>query len=109
MESATQSGVAPVVFIIDKSVSRFTVQTFATGLLSSFGHNPTIGIRDYEGVIRFTPETFANASVRVSLKTTGLEVLDEMKSADLKQLEQAMYGQVLDADHFPPASYERNA
>lgn len=106
MESATQGGVAPVVFIIDKSVSRFTVQAFATGLLSSFGHNPTIGIRDYDGVIRFTPESYDNASVRVSLKTTGLEVLDEMKSADRKQLEQAMYTEVLDVEHFPTATYE---
>jgi polyisoprenoid-binding protein YceI len=108
MQTATQRGLAPVIFIIDKSASRFTVQAFATGLLSAFGHNPTIAIRDYEGVIQFTPETFANASVRVSLKTTGLDVLDEMKSSDLKQLEQAMYGQVLDADHFPTASYESN-
>lgn len=106
METATQSGVAPVVFIIDKSFSRFTVQAFATGLLSSFGHNPTIGIRDYEGVIRFTPETFASASVRMSLKTAALDVLDEMKSSDRKQLEQAMYEQVLDIDHFPTAVYE---
>ena len=66
MESATQSGVAPVVFIIDKSVGRFTVQAFTTGLLSSFGHNPTIGIRDYEGVIRFTPESHDNASIHVA-------------------------------------------
>jgi polyisoprenoid-binding protein YceI len=108
MQTATQRGLARVNFIIDKSASRFTVQAFATGLLSSFGHNPTIGIRDYEGVIQFTPETFANASVRVSLQTTGLDLLDEMKSSDRKQLEQAMYGQVLDVDHFPTAIYESN-
>ncbi len=106
MQTATQRGLARVIFNIDKSVSRFTVQAFATGLLSSFGHNPTIGIRDYEGVIQFTPESFANASVRMSLKTTGLELLDEMKSSDRKQLEQAMYGQVLDVEHFPMAIYE---
>jgi len=106
MQTATQRGLARVIFIIDKSASRFTVQAFATGLLSSFGHNPTIGIRDYEGVIQFTPETFANASVRMSLKTTGLDLLDEMKSSDRKQLEQAMYGQVLDVEHFPTAIYE---
>jgi polyisoprenoid-binding protein YceI len=106
METATRRGLAGVIFVIDRSVSRFTVQAFATGLLSSLGHNPTIGIRDYEGVIQLTPETFANASVRMSLKTAGLDLLDEMKSSDRKQLEQAMYGQVLDVDHFPTASYE---
>ena len=39
-------------YLIDTSASRFTVQAFATGLLSSFGHNPTIAIRDYEGEIQ---------------------------------------------------------
>jgi polyisoprenoid-binding protein YceI len=106
MQTAAQRGPATVIFVIDRSVSRFTVQAFATGLLSSFGHNPTIAIRDYDGVIQFTQDSYDNASVRMNLKTTGLDVLDEMKSSDRKQLEQAMYAQVLDVEHFPTATYE---
>ncbi len=49
MQTATQRGLEPVKFLIDKTASRFIVQTFATGLLSSFGHNPIIGIRDFRG------------------------------------------------------------
>jgi hypothetical protein len=44
-------GLAPVKFRVDPVASRFTVQAIATGLLSSFGHNPTIGIRDFDGEI----------------------------------------------------------
>ena len=73
MQTATRPEPALMRFLIDKTASRFTVQAFATGLLSSFGHNPTIGIRDFEGEIQFTPETYDNASLQMSLKTTGLD------------------------------------
>ena len=106
MQTGTQRGLAPVRFLIDIAVSRFTVQTFATGLLSAFGHNPTIGIRDYEGEIQFSPETYNNAFVRVTVRTTALEVLDEMKNDDRKKLEQVMYDEVLEVKRFPAAVYE---
>lgn len=106
MQTATKPEPALMRFLIDKNASRFTVQAFATGLLSSFGHNPTIGIRDFEGEIQFIPETYDKASLHLSLKTTGLDVLDEMKSSDRKQLEQTMYEQVLEVQRFPGAVYE---
>jgi polyisoprenoid-binding protein YceI len=106
MQTATKPEPALMRFLIDKNGSRFTVQAFATGLLSSFGHNPTIGIRDFEGEIQFIPETYDKASLHLSLKTTGLDVLDEMKSSDRKQLEQTMYEQVLEVQRFPAAVYE---
>lgn len=85
MQTATQRGLEPVKFLIDKTASRFTVQTFATGLLSSFGHNPIIGIRDFAGEVQFVPATYEKAHLRVSLRTADLEILDEMKSDDRKK------------------------
>jgi len=106
MDAATQRGLAPVKFLIDSAASRFTVQAFATGLLSSFGHNPTMGIRDFDGEIECDPETFANARLRISLRTNAMEVMDEMKSNDRRQLEQEMYEKVLEASRFPDAVFE---
>jgi polyisoprenoid-binding protein YceI len=106
MQTGTQKGLAPVKFAIDKTASRFTVQAFATGLLSAFGHNPTIAIRDYDSQIQFTPDTVDNASVRVTVRTNGMDVVDEMKNDDRKKLEQAMYDQVLEATRFPTAVFE---
>lgn len=45
---------ATVHHIIDARQSKFVVQVFATGLLSAFGHNPRIVIRDFEGEVDFT-------------------------------------------------------
>lgn len=106
MQTGTQKGLAPVKFKIDAAASRFTVQAFATGLLSAFGHNPTIAIRDYDGEIEFNPDTIGNASVRVTVRTNAMEVVDEMKNDDRKKLEQAMYDQVLEPNRFPTAVYE---
>ena len=93
-------------FTIDTAASRFTVQAFSTGLLSAFGHNPTIAIGDYDGEIQFTPETFDNASVRVTVRTNAMEVVDEMTNDDRKKLEEVMYDQVLEPNRFPTAVYQ---
>lgn len=108
MQVHAQRELATVHFLIDRAVSRFTVQAFATGLLSAFGHNPTIAIRDYEGEVGFVPGSYDEAFVRMNVKTSTLEVLDEMKRDDRQKLESTMYFEVLDVVHYPNAVYESN-
>ena len=36
-------------YVLDAAKSRFLVKASATGLLSAFGHNPTIAIRGFTG------------------------------------------------------------
>jgi len=93
-------------YVFDKGVSRFTVQAFATGMLSVFGHDPTIAIRDYEGEVQFVPGTYDKALLRVSVNTATFEVLDEMKRDDREKLEALMLGNVLDVEHFPDVLFE---
>ena len=109
MQTGTQRVLEPVKFIVDASGSRFTVQAFATGLLSAFGHNPTIGIRDFEGQVQFVPETYEGALLRLTLRTNAMEVLDEMKIDDRKKMEQLMNESVLDVEHFPTVEYKSKA
>jgi polyisoprenoid-binding protein YceI len=106
MQTAAQKEIPTVKFLIDRQASRFTVQAFATGLLSTFGHNPVIGMRDFDGEIHFLAETHEQAAVRVTLRTAALEILDEIKSDDRKKLEQSMYNDVLEVQRFPGAVYE---
>jgi len=106
MQTGTQRGLMAVNYAIDSAASRFTVQAFATGLLSSFGHNPTISIRDFSGEIQCVPRTYEKAFVRVTVRTGTMEVLDEMKSDDRAKLEKTMYEEVLEIQRFPEAVYE---
>jgi polyisoprenoid-binding protein YceI len=109
MQTGTQRVLTPVRYLFDTSGSRFTVQAFSTGLLSMLGHDPSIGIRDYEGEVQFTPETYEGAYVRVAVHTGAMEVLDEIKSGDRMKIEQLMYESVLDVERFPTAVFESNA
>jgi polyisoprenoid-binding protein YceI len=107
MQTATQRGIVPVKFAIDTGASRFTVQAFATGLLSTFGHNPKIAIRDYDGEFQFIPDTYQNAVVRLTVRTATMEVRDEMSSSDRKKLDETMHD-ALEVQRFPEAVYESN-
>jgi polyisoprenoid-binding protein YceI len=109
MQTGTQMGLATVKYQINATASRFTVQAFATGILSALGHNPRIGIRDYDGEIQFVPETYEQATVRVTVRSSAMEVLDEMKKDDRIKLEQEMFEKVLDVNRFATAVYESKA
>jgi polyisoprenoid-binding protein YceI len=106
MQTGAQQGLEIVKYQIDSTASRFTVQAFATGLLSSFGHSPIIAILDYDGEIQFVPETYDQAFIRVAVRTSAMDVLDEMKSSDRQKLLQEMYDTVLEVNRFPTAIYQ---
>lgn len=106
MQPGTQTGGASVHYVLDKNASRFTVQAFATGLLSAFGHSPTIAIRDFDGDVDFAPDTYDKATLRVTVKTSTFELLDEMKRDDREKLQRDMFQNVLEVDRFPTAVYE---
>lgn len=106
MQAGVQRGLAGVRYVVDKDLSRFTVQAFATGLFSAFAHNPRIAIRDYEGDINFVPGTYEKAFVRLSVLTASLEPLDELKKEDREKLQRIMETDVLQIERFPRTDYE---
>jgi polyisoprenoid-binding protein YceI len=86
--------------------SRFTVQAFAEGLFSSFGHNPTIAIRDFEGEAECAPDTLEAAKLRVTVKADSLAVTDDIKEKDRLEIEQMMREQVLETARYPEIVFE---
>ncbi len=93
-------------YVIDGKASRFTVQAFATGLLARMGHNPTIGIRDFSGEMRFNPDQLEAGSFRLLIKTASLSVQDDISSKDLREMERLMNEEVLETAKFPEILYE---
>jgi polyisoprenoid-binding protein YceI len=63
-------------YVIDGRSSRFTVRAFATGLLAKMGHNPTIGIRDLSGEVKFNPDKLEAGSFRLVIKSASMNVQD---------------------------------
>jgi polyisoprenoid-binding protein YceI len=95
-----------VCYTLDPVPSRFTVQAFATGLLSGLGHSPTFAIREFTGELRFTPDTFAEASFRLSVKAQSLTVTDSVSAKDREEIESRMGQEVLETAAYPEVVFE---
>jgi polyisoprenoid-binding protein YceI len=98
-EPAHQPNAATAVadrYVIDPMISRFTVKVTATGLLSSFGHSPTIQIRDFKGEIEFNPQALDHSSLQLVVRADSLSVADNISDKDRREIESQMRDQVLE-------------
>jgi len=91
---------------IDAAASKFTAQAFAEGLFSAFGHDPVVGIRDFQGEAQFVPGTFANASLKLTINVRSLAVVNDVKEKDRQEIERMMQGEVLESDKYPEIVFE---
>jgi polyisoprenoid-binding protein YceI len=93
-------------YVIDGRSSRFTVRAFATGLLSAMGHNPTIGIRDFSGEMKFNPDKPEASLLKLIVKSSSLSVQDDISAKDLREMERLMNQEVLETAKFPEILYD---
>ncbi len=104
--TVAQPGTAVAHYVLDRSASRFTVRAFAGGMLSALGHSPTLAIRDFSGEVEFDPADLSKASLRLRIRADSLEVMDEIKNSDRKELESTMNQKVLESSKYPDIVYE---
>ncbi len=91
---------------LDSAQSEFTVQAFAAGFFSGFGHNPTIAIRDFTGAAQFSPDQLYDGSLRLEINAKSLEVIGDIKEKDKQEIEQAMHNDVLETAKFPEIIFQ---
>ena len=70
------------------------------------GHNPTIGIRDFGGEMKFNPGKLEAGAFRLVIKTASLSVLDDISDKDLREIERLMNKEVLETEKFPEVVYD---
>lgn len=97
---------ATVRYNLDPKVSRFTVQAFAAGLFSSFGHNPVIAITDFSGEANVTPDTIEPASLLIKIPAASLEVASDVSDKDRKEIERMMQQSVIESSSYPEIAFE---
>jgi len=88
-------------YSIDPDMSRFTVRVSASGMLSAFGHNPTIAIRDFSGEATFDPDTLDRAELHLRVKSSSLAVTDNVSDKDRREIERTMNQEVLETERYP--------
>jgi polyisoprenoid-binding protein YceI len=106
VDQTRRSEAATVRYLIDGGASRFTVQAFATGLLSSFAHSPTIAIPDFEGEVLVNLDALERSSLRITIRADSLTVTDDISGKDRDEIDRRMRTEVLESDSYPEIVYE---
>ena len=91
---------------INRSRSRLMIKTFASGLLSSFGHDPTFSARDISGELSFVPNDPKSAKLNIVVGTNSIEVTGDISGKDRKDIEKTMREDVLQIDRFTEVRFE---
>jgi polyisoprenoid-binding protein YceI len=86
--------------------SKFNVRALVGGLLSSFGHDHTIAIRDFSGDAEITPDVIAPASLQMTIKADSLAVLDKVSASDKQEIETKMRNEVLEVGQHPNITFK---
>lgn len=105
------SDVAPSTthYRIDATASRFTVQAFATGVLSFLGHSPVFAAHDLGGELAFDDDRIANLKVDLLVKADSLEVLGDFSASDRQQIVERMWDEVLYVARHPEVIFHGEA
>ncbi|MEW6128427.1 MAG: YceI family protein [Acidobacteriota bacterium] len=97
---------AVVRYKLDAGQSRFIVRALVGGLLSTFGHNHTIGIRDFSGDATLTPDSITPASLQMTIKSDSITVLDKVSASDKQEIETKMRNEVLETGTYPTITFK---
>ena len=106
LDSMTPSNATAYRYAIDTGVSRLTVRAFATGLLSAFGHDPVAGVHTLSGEAHLAEGTLEHAALRITAKAASLTIENDANDKDRREMQRAMYAEVLEGDDFPEISYD---
>jgi polyisoprenoid-binding protein YceI len=93
-------------YTLDRSSSKFTVQAFASGMLSALGHSPTFAVRDFSGEAALSPAEPAQASLNIKIRASSLQVMDDIKSTDRREMESTMNQTVLESEKYPEIVFD---
>ena len=85
--------------------SRFSVQAFAGGMLSSFAHNPTFAVRNFTAALEFDPASPGDASIELTADAGSLWLTDSVKASDREEIERLMRGEVLETAKYPHITF----
>ncbi len=93
-------------YVFDADQSRFTVQGFATGILSFVAHSPTFAVREFSGEAVFTFGAAENVRLRLEARADSLQLLDGVSDRDRADIENRMRGEVLNPARYPEITFE---
>jgi polyisoprenoid-binding protein YceI len=106
LDNMTPSNATAIQYGIDSGVSRLTVRAFASGFLSSFGHNPVVSVRGLAGTAELLEGTPEHATLHAVVKADALSIENDVSDKDRREMQRAMDQDILEAAKFPEITYE---
>jgi polyisoprenoid-binding protein YceI len=89
-------------FKINAGQSHFTAHVSAGGLLSAFGHDHMISMRDLAGDVQLTPDTIVPASLRMTIKAnSAAEIGKGVSEKDRQLIARSVHDGALEAAKYP--------
>lgn len=98
--SNSAEGLAPS-YVVDAAMSRFSVKAYSSGVLSAFGHNPTIAIRSFSGEAWYRAQAPERSSLQIVIDASSLAVTSDCNDKDRSEIERMMREEVLQTAQFP--------
>ena len=97
-------------YVLDKSASRFTVRAFAGGMLSALGHSPDArDPRFHRARLDFDPaDAGKGVCCELQIRADSLEVTDDIKSSDRREIESTMNQKVLESAKYPDDRFRKH-
>src|SRR5262245_9888997 len=87
-------------YLIDANRRILVVQAFARGMLSAFGHNPRLAVREIDGELEFDPAAPNASTLRMTARADSLVVIDDVSEQDRREIERTTREDILDAKRF---------
>lgn len=94
---------------LDPSKSLFTVQAFATGMLSMFAHSPLFTVRDFAGTISFDGDAIQSLRLEVNVNAQALELKSNYNAIERTEIESRMRQEVLETASYPQITLQAGA
>jgi polyisoprenoid-binding protein YceI len=97
-------GAAPAVarYRINAGQSNFIAHVSVGGLLSAFGHDHMIAMRDLAGDVQLTPDTIEPASLRMTIKAgSAAETAKGVSEKDRQLIAHSVHDEALEAAKYP--------
>ena len=91
---------------INSSRSRLMIKAFASGILSSFGHDPTFAARNISGEISFSEEAPEQSHLLLNVRADSLQLTDDVSAKDREEILRTMREQVLEMEQYPEIIFE---
>jgi polyisoprenoid-binding protein YceI len=89
-------------YVVDASASRFTATIGTAGILSNFGHEHSVALREFTGEAHLSENDVENATLRMTIQAASLtEVGKGFSDADRKKIDKDIREKALEVSQYP--------